>query len=194
MLQKWSLFLLLTLTGVCFSQQQQQQQGENKEEYVTVSVPKSSLTPQQQLNLKQQEVHGWVGIGKEVGEAVNGSLEAITHNANDFAHTGVGKVTMALVIWKVLGDQAVHIIAGFLILVIGLPLWIWSYRRTCLPRRILIENTILPDKTHTKKWQIVNDRDPDNRSKNELHDVFLVVHYLGLAVYIIILLITVFSY
>jgi hypothetical protein len=108
-----------------------------------VLVPKSMLTQDQIDNATKGDlksnVHEWAGLGKEVGEAVNQSLSAVTDQANTFAKTGVGKLTVLLVVWKVIGDQAVHLLVGLLELLVFLPLWIWSYRSTCVSRRFKIE-------------------------------------------------------
>jgi len=111
-----------------------------------VTVPKSMLTQEQlsQLNQKnlRENVSGWAGVGKEIGEAVNSSLQAVTTQSNNFAQTGVGKLTVILVVWKVIGDEFLHVAVGLLELVIFLPVWIWSYRRTCITRSFT-----MPDKT-----------------------------------------------
>src|SRR6266576_3674649 len=118
--------------------------AQDKDEKVT--VPKSMLTREQLSALNQknlrENVSGWAGIGKEVGEAVNSSLQAITTQSNNFAQTSVGKLTVLLVIWKVIGDEFLHIAVGLLELVILLPIWIWSYRRVCITRSFK-----MPDKT-----------------------------------------------
>jgi hypothetical protein len=111
-----------------------------------VTIPKSILTKEQlsELNQKSLRAHvsGWAGVGKEIGEAVNSSLQAITTQSNNFAQTSVGKLTVLLVIWKVIGDQFLHIVIGLLELAIFLPIWIWSYQRTCITRSFK-----MPDKT-----------------------------------------------
>jgi|SRR6267378_3707652 len=112
----------------------------------TYSVPESQLTQEQKARYAKgpspEEVSKWAGVGREVGAAVNSSLQAITVQTNEFAKTGVGKVTIALVVWKVLGDQLVHILGGVVELLVFLPLWVWSYRRTCITRTFK-----MPDKT-----------------------------------------------
>ena len=129
------LALLLFLAMPAFAQDEEK-----------VTIPKSILTKEQlsQLNQKnlRENVSSWAGVGKEIGEAVNSSLQAITTQSNNFAQTSVGKLTVILVIWKVIGDQFLHIIVGLLELLIFIPLWIWSYRRTCITRAIK-----MPDKT-----------------------------------------------
>jgi hypothetical protein len=111
-----------------------------------VTVPKSMLTQDQLAELRRKNIGdnvvGWAGVGKEIGEAVNSSLQAVTVQSNNFAQTSVGKLTVVLVIWKVIGSEFVHIVTGLLELLIFIPLWIWSYRRTCITRAIK-----MPDKT-----------------------------------------------
>jgi hypothetical protein len=102
-----------------------------------VTVPRSMLTQEQVKKLDEQNPAGkWVGLGKEVGDAVNSSLQAITTQTSNFSQTKVGKLTMFLVVWKMLGDMIVHLTVGLLMLLIFVPLWIWSYRKTCITRSI----------------------------------------------------------
>jgi hypothetical protein len=148
----------------------------------TYSVPESELTQEQRAKLvgrnTPEEVHKWAGVGKEVGEAVNASLQAITVQTNNFAQTGVGKVTIALVVWKVLGDQIVHLFGGFLELIVFIPLWVWSYRRTCMTRTFK-----MPDKT-VRIVEYSTDRELTPR----------MAHALAAGAFVVVWLATVFSY
>jgi hypothetical protein len=132
----WLLVLILLCALPTWAQQADEK----------VTVPTSLLTQDQLAELRRKnlgdKVVGWAGVGKEIGEAVNSSLQAVTVQSNNFAQTGVGKLTVVLVIWKVIGSEFVHIVTGLLELLIFIPLWIWSYRRTCITRAIK-----LPDKT-----------------------------------------------
>ena len=134
-----TLLIALLLTCTLLAQEKER----------TVSIPESQLTEQQKQALKLNQIdatvekaHGWVGIGKELGQAFDGALGSLTQRSNEFAVTPVGKFTMFIVAWKVMGDQAigvlnavVHLFCGFLELAIFLPLIIWSYRKLCLPIR-----------------------------------------------------------
>lgn len=187
MKSSWLAFLFFLLAIFCFAYIAKA--DEPKEEMVTITVPKSSLTPQQQEVTKQQEVKGWVGIGKEIGDAVNSSLSAVTTQSNNFAHTPVGILTAAVVIWKLLGGDLVHIFGGILFALTITPLWIWSYRRMCLPRRVLTKETINPDKTKIREWDIVN----GNISNGDLEG-WIAGHWGGACLIVIITLVTIFSY
>lgn len=175
-----SLAVVLLSTGFVFAAQQEM-----------VSIPKDQLTEQQKaaLTVKQttatiEQAHGWVGLGKEVGEAVNSSLGAITTQADNFSKTGVGKLTVALVVWKVLGDQAFHFVGGLIELLVFLPIFLWSYRRMCMTRRV---RTSTKGLFREATWQVVEyDRRADFTPR--------IAHGLVAGVFSIVWLVTVFSY
>ena len=180
------LLALMFLALPVFAQQQEEQ----------VSIPKSMLTKDQldaiaQQNLKDKvERYGkWVGIGHEVGQAVNESLSAITTQANNFAQTPVGKWTIVVVIYKVIGQQLTGLIIGVGTLLIGLPLWIWSYRKY-LPHRIVTERTYDTSnkwsrRVTSEKYQVVMNQDNDAANwYRGFHFVFLIPLF-GLSMWVI---------
>ena len=180
------LLALMFLALPVFAQQQEEQ----------VSIPKSMLTKDQldaiaQQNLKDKvERYGkWVGIGHEVGQAVNESLSAITTQANNFAQTPVGKWTIVVVIYKVIGQQLTGLIIGVGTLLIGLPLWIWSYRKY-LPHRIVTERTYDTSnkwsrRVTSEKYQVVMNQDNDAANwYRGFHFVFLILLF-GLSMWVI---------
>jgi len=165
-----------------------------------VVMKKSDLTPDQLSKIQQQKADAdidqrisrygkWVGLGKEIGTAVDSSLNAITNQAEHFAKTGVGQVTVGLVIWKVLGDQVVHILGGVVELLVFLPLWIWSYRKFCLPHRILTEKA--QGFFGAKKWTTVSALDTMD---DDMKTAVPIVHWVAGLILMIVILFTVFSY
>jgi hypothetical protein len=56
----------------------------------------------------------WVGLGKEIGAAVNESLVALTKTAGDFSETKLGKFTMILVAYKIVGSDMLQVLFGLL--------------------------------------------------------------------------------
>lgn len=145
-----------------------------------VSVPKSKLTEQQKADLKVGAARNWVGMGKEIGEAVNSSMAAVTTQSNTFAQTPVGKLTVLIVIWKVIGDQALHVFGGLIELVLCVPIWLWSYRRMCMTRRL---------RTGKETWQVIA-YDPDKYGEMKPR----VVHALFALFIMGAFFVTVFSY
>jgi hypothetical protein len=124
----------------------------------TVTIKKSELTPQQQKQVESEQLtdrlkkYGFAaGIGHEIGTAVNESLQAVTQNAAAFADTKVGKVTMAVVVWKVVGKEITGLLLGIAMFAVGIPIWVWSYRRF-LPRKYLVKEFKSADGTTTKEY------------------------------------------
>lgn len=123
-----------------------------------VTVPKTSLTAQQlaQVELdatktKAAQYGSWVGIGKEVGVAVNDALAAVTVQANNFGQTGVGQITIAVVVWKVIGHDLMKFVVCGTFLTFGVPLWVWLFYKNCMTHRILIKRT-----GKDCEWETVN--------------------------------------
>lgn len=108
-----------------------------------VTVPKSSLTPAQAMDAEQASLQArittygkWVGLGKEVGEAVNGSLAAVTEQTAKFADTKIGKIMTIVVVWKVIGrDITAMVFVTCLWGVVGTILTIMLFR-SGLPRTV----------------------------------------------------------
>jgi hypothetical protein len=94
-----------------------------------VMVPKNTLTAQQKQVVEVQSAREWVGLGKEVGEAINSSLSAVTEQTSKFAETKVGHLTMALVVWKVVGRELLHFCISAILFVLVLPMILWSLRK-----------------------------------------------------------------
>lgn len=127
------------------------QAGSNDE---TIVVRKSDLTKEQLAKVDAEEMQKrvdrygkWVGIGHEVGTAVNESLVAVTANAQNFSNTTPGKVAIFLVVYKVIGRDILGVLISLVILFIGLPIWIWSYRKY-IPHSYLVKETVAEDGKH----------------------------------------------
>lgn len=136
----WRLASIIALAMILFvtpSVAAGQQQTDDR-----IVVKKSDLPPEvvKQIEVKQKiEAYGsWVGLGREIGTAVNEGLSALTKQADEFAKTGVGKFTMVMIAWNVMGWQLVHIVFGTLFFVVGLIIFMWSWLLTGRTRRIKI--------------------------------------------------------
>lgn len=178
------LALLVALALLVFAPAIQAQQPEKM-----VSIPEAQLTDSQKATVVQRDMQTrvdqygkWVGLGDEVGKAVNGGLSAVTTQANNFAQTPVGKWTMFVIIFKVLGEKVIQYLVGISMFIIGIPLWIWSYRRF-LPHDYVRRVTYAADgKTKAAS-------EYDHRSGD---DSWIVGHWIALAVLIAIGCLTMF--
>jgi hypothetical protein len=116
-----------------------------------ITVNTSDLTVDQLAKIKAEaevkelqkklETYGnWVGVGGEIGQAVKDGLTAVVDVADKFGSTNVGKFTMTMVAWKVIGKDIVKIILGLLFFFTFVTTLILIYRRIVLPRKFLEVN------------------------------------------------------
>ena len=121
-----------------------------------ITIDDSQLTVEQKANLEAKKseaktnatikvVSDYVGLGKEIGQAVDGSLGALTNRAEEFANTRVGNFTLWIVAYKVLGQDAIGLLNSFIRIIIGIPiliagvlLWLYCYRRDFLTYSVLV--------------------------------------------------------
>lgn len=73
------------------------------------------IRPEGEVIRKMKETSKAVGIGKEIGTAVNETLEAVSDNVIKIADSNVGKTAVSIAVWKLLWKDVVGIIAGVIL-------------------------------------------------------------------------------
>lgn len=127
----------------------------NAQDSVNVKLP---LTSEQLQTLEELKKLGmtiqmpdsltqgkYSGLGKEIGLAVGNSLSAVNKEVAAFGESKVGKFTMLIVAWKILGEDVKGFTEAVFGIFIGVPLliafnWflIWFWKRTTTKTRLLI--------------------------------------------------------
>lgn len=67
----------------------------------------------------EDKVERWVKIGTNIGQGLAGAAKEVGVAVNEFSNTPVGQLTMALIVWHMVGNVIVHIIGGVLVWVVG---------------------------------------------------------------------------
>lgn len=114
------------------------------------------------INQKIESYGKWVGLGKEIGNAVKGSLEGLTDQTDKFAKTGVGKFTMFIVAYKVLGQDILGVIIAIPLFLMGISFITYSFLRNCIPRSYLKSE----DKEGKKTYEIIPGSDNDTERQH----------------------------
>jgi hypothetical protein len=78
-----------------------------------------------------------VGWAKDIGLAVAEVCKALNVQVNEFSKTRVGVLITGLIIWKVAGKDIMSIVGSCVIMLIFLPIWLWSYRHFHMRERIV---------------------------------------------------------
>lgn len=105
----------------------------------TVTVDISKLSPEARAEIesrkqiqKIQQYGEWVGLGKEIGIAVDSSLASVTDRAAAFADTDMGKVTMGVLVYKIVGKDLMKIIVGCCLIITYTIIMIFFTYRNCI--------------------------------------------------------------
>lgn len=112
------------------------------------SIDLSKLTPEQRQAITQQvndlsaqptnisatvrkEAEAWGDLGANMGKAMVGAAKEVGVAANEFSQTSLGKIVVFMVAYKIVGQDALGVIFGTLVLVFGysLALWVFTTKR-----------------------------------------------------------------
>lgn len=143
-----------------------------------VGNPEAYLTPEQlakyqsdiniaELEKKVKTYGDWVGVG----------------GAGKFGNTDVGKFTMVLVAWKVVGKDIMKIFLGLVFFIVFTVIVIYSFRTTCIERRILYKNN--PQgfwKRNIKEWEIVEPRFGDQEGLGWIRIAHIAFFLIGIGI------------
>lgn len=77
----------------------------------------------------RKEAEAWGEMGTNMGRAVVGAAKELGIAANEFAQTPLGKVTVGVVVYKVIGEDVLSVAIGSFVLFVGVWLGIWLMTR-----------------------------------------------------------------
>lgn len=77
----------------------------------------------------REETEKWANLGGNMGRAAVGAAKEIGVAANEFVATPLGKVTMGVVIYKVIGRDIMKVVAGSFVLIFMFSLAFWLFNK-----------------------------------------------------------------
>lgn len=77
----------------------------------------------------RSEVEAWTDLGQNIGRATVGAAKEVGMAANDFAQTPLGVVTTSIVVYKLIGKDAVRFFVGACMIFTGTLFGVWMSRR-----------------------------------------------------------------
>lgn len=156
-----------------------------------IVVNKSDLTTTQLLKIegdakvaelqKKLNTYGnWVGVGGEIGTAVKEGLNAVVDVSERFGKTDVGKFTLIMITWKVIGKDAVRISLGILLILVVTIFIFINYRKNFTTRKIMVKgNRILF--WQERIYEVVTPRVYDGYEFVKIFHLFFLVGTYGIA-------------
>lgn len=90
--------------------------------------------------LDVKKVDEYVVLGERIGKMMGGAAKEVGVAVNTFVETPVGKWTMAMIIWKFMGNAIIHVAGAAMILVFG-----FTFLMILLRRRYPLDVEYKPD-------------------------------------------------
>ena len=83
-----------------------------------------------------EKVSAWVKVGTDIGAGLAGAARELGVQANEFVKTPVGEWVAFLIIWHFMGSMVIHVVAGGILLIVGIFTIRWYYRIICGVQRV----------------------------------------------------------
>lgn len=109
-----------------------------------------------------QAVKQWVNYGTEIGQALAGTARELGVVANDFIQTPAGKVTLAMIVWKVMGHDIIHVGLAAMMFFTLIPGWIYMFNRMCIVKGYEYEDYVVDGKPKTRRVKQYYDSSRDS--------------------------------
>jgi hypothetical protein len=102
-----------------------------------ISVPKRYVSPEGVAHQAPAASAQWIGIGREIGTAINEGLGAVVDKAEKFGTTKVGTFVMFMVAWKIIGRDVLGVVLGVPFLIAGWGVILYLCRRMFFGYRVI---------------------------------------------------------
>lgn len=89
-------------------------------------------SPEAQTTQTLERIQMYVEVGKGIGAGLGEAARGLGVAVNEFAGTPVGKITMFLIAYKVIGGEIIDLALGIIWFAITIPLWVSLFRKICL--------------------------------------------------------------
>jgi hypothetical protein len=138
-----TLMFAMAISVNCFAQQQESPQQDmsklTAEEKVQLMTLQEKMN-QQKSDEKLETAEKWIGIGERFGEklgrVIGDVCKQLGIQANEFIKTPAGKLTVALIVWKVIGEDLWDIVGGTLAWICITSILFVSFRHFHMNERI----------------------------------------------------------
>lgn len=103
----------------------------------------SNPTPSLSENLNPEKLNQWVDLGKNIGLAVAATAKELGVASDEFLKSNTGKITVALIVWHVMGKDIVGVVGGTIAWIVLANIILWSFRYFHMTKKVV---TKLEDK------------------------------------------------
>lgn len=137
------LFIVLMMCSSAFAQ--------------TLDVSKLTAAQQAELALKaeqmstpvntsakvREEVSAWADMGANLGQAIVAGAKELGVAANEFSKTTPGKIVIAITVYKIIGQDIIHLVIGPLVFLIPFSIFLFVLTAKEYRDRVYEKQTVL---------------------------------------------------
>ena len=152
-------------TGVTLTKEQMDKLGPEAKSQI------EALQVEQKVTGTAETAGKWIGLGKEVGIAFNETAKSLALTASEFAKTDLGKFTMFLIAYKIIGTDIIQLVVGILWLIIVLVVSFILYRNNSERTVLVSKKWVGEGKGWQKEYKLL---DEDTDYKNFAIGIFCV--------------------
>jgi hypothetical protein len=134
------------------------------------------------------DLHDYAEIGVQIGQALGEAAKSVGIAVNEFASTKVGVLATALIVYKIIGHEAVGVISGVAHFFIGLALFLIGFRvwwiifnRMCIIKETIEE--VGQDGKKTTRHVFYNLEKMDSDSRDQMAG-YRIIGVVGLFVWL----------
>ncbi|MDP3953871.1 MAG: hypothetical protein Q8Q06_00450 [bacterium] len=84
-----------------------------------------------------EELNKWVDLGKNIGVAIAATAKELGVAADEFLKTNTGKLTVALIVWHIMGPDILGAVGGTIAWFILVSIVIWSFRYFHMKKKVV---------------------------------------------------------
>lgn len=132
--------LVIPLYAMAVSPDELQLSKLTKEQQATLLVQAAQMqkdnTASGTSTSTREVVKEWATLGADFGHGLASTAHELGIEANAFVNTPVGRLTAAIIVWKLMGGALIHIFGGTLFAVIFFTVWLRLYRKQCVIKEV----------------------------------------------------------
>ena len=88
-------------------------------------------------NLNPEKLNQWVDLGKNIGMAVAATAKELGVASDEFLKSNTGKITVALIVWHVMGKDIVGVIGGTIAWIVLATIILWSFHYFHMTKKVV---------------------------------------------------------
>lgn len=105
-----------------------------------IAKKKEEQKIQQTTLPKIEELDKYADVGTKIGLALKSAAKELGVAVDDFSKTGLGKITISVLVWKLLGVEIVHVLACLVLILLAIT-FIYFHYQIKYPKQYTFDET-----------------------------------------------------